>query len=281
MSNYYFIDSENVGDNWVFLLDTIAEDDAILVFYTSKSPHMNYKNLVKLKKSPKDVIFIECYEGNNALDFQLCTELGYRVHDINDIDEFIVVTNDTGYDAVIKYWNKRNIAVKRIPGNSCTQDQQSVTIQDVPENPSIEVNLPAPTKSCDDGIPDEAKEILCIFGMDQLPQLYQALQQLYGKKGKNYYKVFKSDTAYSDYCSRHKTMSLAEKQKKFCMIVFAHAASKVVMPPNFPSFVTETWTKKKNLNSFRSSLQAKYGKEASETYYSLFKTHIKILDKIK
>ena len=281
MSNYYFIDSENVGDNWVFLLDTIAEDDAILVFYTSKSPHMNYKNLVKLKKSPKDVIFIECYEGNNALDFQLCTELGYRVHDIRDIDEFIVVTNDTGYDAVIKYWNKRNIAVKRIPGNACTQNRQSVAIQDAPRKPSKEVILPDQTKSCGDDIPDEAKEILHIFGMEQLPQLYQALQLLYGKKGKNYYKVFKSDKAYSDYCSSHKTMSLSEKQKKFCMIVFAHAASKVVMPPNFPSFVTETWKKKKNLNSFRSSLQAKYGKEASETYYSLFKTHIKILDKIK
>ncbi|MCR4903839.1 MAG: hypothetical protein K6A23_13340, partial [Butyrivibrio sp.] len=60
MSKKYFIDSENVGDNWIFLLDTVADEDEILVFYTAKSPHMNYKNLITLKKSPKEVTFIEC-----------------------------------------------------------------------------------------------------------------------------------------------------------------------------------------------------------------------------
>lgn len=49
MSKKYFIDSENVGDNWVDLLDTTAEEDEILVFYTEKSPNMNYNNLIKLK----------------------------------------------------------------------------------------------------------------------------------------------------------------------------------------------------------------------------------------
>ncbi len=53
------------------------------------------------------------------------------------------------------------------------------------------------------------------------------------------------------------------------------------MPEDFPDFAIDSWKNKKNLNSFKSALQSKYGKELSEKYYSMFKTHIKILDKIK
>ena len=63
----YHIDSENVSNNWFSLLKTAAPDDELLVFYTSKSPNMNYKNLILLKQSPKEVTFIECFEGHNAL----------------------------------------------------------------------------------------------------------------------------------------------------------------------------------------------------------------------
>ena len=40
MSKKYFVDSENVGDSWIDLLDTASEEDEILVFYTEKSPNM-------------------------------------------------------------------------------------------------------------------------------------------------------------------------------------------------------------------------------------------------
>ncbi len=280
MSKRYFIDSENVGDNWISLLDTVAEEDEILVFYTAKSPHMNYKNLITLKKSPKDVTFIECCEGNNALDFQLCTELGYQVRDIGD-DEYIIVTNDTGYDAVVKYWKDRGIALKRITGKACLQKQQSSDKKDEPALVDIETVMPKPIEIQDDGIPAEAKEILYILGRDQLQPLHESLHQIYGKQGVTYYNAFKSNATYNSYIENHKKKSLADKQKTYCQIVFAHAKGKTAMPSDFPKFVTETWKKKKNLNSFRSSLQTKYGKDASEKYYTLIKAHIKILDKIK
>lgn len=280
MSKKYFIDSENVGDNWISLLDTVAKEDEILVFYTAKSPHMNYKNLITLKNSPKDVTFIECCEGNNALDFQLCTELGYRVHDIGD-DEFIIVTNDTGYDAVVKYWKERDIALRRIPGKACMQKQHSTNKQSIPITKDTEEVTSAPENIADDNIPEDATEILYILGRDQLQPLHESLQQIYGKQGSTYYNAFKSNATYNTFIANHKKKSLADKQKSYCQIVFTHAKSKVAMPSDFPKFVAETWKKKKNLNSFRSSLQTKYGKESSEKYYALIKAHIKILDKIK
>lgn len=112
---HYLIDSENVGDFWIPLLELPAEQAELVVFYTKNSPHMSYDSLIKLKESDRTVTFIKCYEGTNALDFQLCSELGFLIAN-NPGDEFIIVTNDTGYDAAVKYWRRKEYSVKRIAG---------------------------------------------------------------------------------------------------------------------------------------------------------------------
>ena len=120
MSKTFFIDSENVGDNWTQLLDAVDTSDELLVFYTQKSPHMSYKNLIKLKNSPKDVNFIECFEGNNALDFQLVSELGYRLgQGIGGNNEYFIVSNDNGFEAAIKYWKRKGFPVRRFNSKAC------------------------------------------------------------------------------------------------------------------------------------------------------------------
>ena len=382
MNKIYFIDSENVGDNWISLLNTVAPDDEILVFYTARSPHMNYKNLILLKQSPKEITFIECCEGNNALDFQLCTDLGYRVRDLGEA-EFIIVSNDTGFDAVVKYWVQRSKCVRRIPGKACATvnltkqnvnanmparrpmhdahmpahihepvqtsvagdasaaGSETLTGTVVCASPGEPVNAPAaadttatvhePAASTDaaanvhepvvstdaaasahepahvsepastadvsapaasisapepkhtpETIDSRAKEILFIIGRDNLQLLHLALQQIFGtKKGKIYYNAFKSDNAYVSYISKHKSENTKEKLNTYCSIVFELSEEKLEMPEDFPDFAIGSWKNKKNLNSFKSALQGKYGKELSDKYYSMFKTHIKILDKIK
>lgn len=112
---HYLIDSENVGDFWIPLLDLPADQAELIVFYTKNSPHMSYDSLIKLKESDRKVTFIKCYEGTNALDFQLCSELGFLIAQDSG-DEFIIVTNDTGYDAAVKYWRRKEYSVKRIAG---------------------------------------------------------------------------------------------------------------------------------------------------------------------
>ena len=76
---HYLIDSENVGDFWIPLLELPADRAELIVFYTKNSPHMSYDSLIKLKESDRKVTFIKCYEGTNALDFQLCSELGFLI----------------------------------------------------------------------------------------------------------------------------------------------------------------------------------------------------------
>lgn len=118
MTVQYLIDSENVGDFWIPLLELPDEETELIVFYTKNSPHMSYESLIRLKESDKKVTFVKCYEGTNALDFQLVSELGYRICQ-NEEGRFVVVTNDTGYDAAVKYWRRKKRSVKRITGKEC------------------------------------------------------------------------------------------------------------------------------------------------------------------
>ena len=130
MGKIYLVDSENVGDIWVPLLVSSQEDDEVLVFYTTKSPHMNYENVRMLKETEKEADFIKCFEGSNALDFQLVSELGYRLSQ-NAGREYVIVSNDTGFDAAVRYWSTRKMPVSRLSGKEChrmlTEKKQRVT----------------------------------------------------------------------------------------------------------------------------------------------------------
>ena len=283
MRKNYYIDSENVGDDWISLLSSVTAKDKVIVFYTDKSPHMNYNNLILLRNYPNEVSFIKCFEGSNALDFQLCTEIGLQVHDKPN-DEFIIVSNDTGYDAVVKYLTQKNIQIRRIKGSDCsprsTQKEEStnktIKIPSVSKPKSV---VPASSSINEEEL--RAKEILYVVGRDNLSDLHTALQQIFGaEKGNTYYKSFKSDATYKSFIEEHIKLSLNDKRSRYCMIVFTQSGTNLSMPKDFPKFVTDTWKNKKNLNSFRASLQSKYGKDNSEKYYTLIKAHIKILDKI-
>lgn len=119
MKRSYLIDSENINEIWVELLEALEEKDDILVFYTDKSAHMGYDRIIRLMEQKKGTLkWIKCFGGQNALDFQLVTELGYRISQ-EPKKEYVIVSNDTGYDVVVRYWEQRDCKVRRIRGTEC------------------------------------------------------------------------------------------------------------------------------------------------------------------
>lgn len=122
MSNprkFYLVDSENVNDLWVNLLDQLHGSDQIIVFYTSNSPHMCLDKVIRLMQTKRSYVnWIRCFEGNNALDFQLVTQLGTMIAKAPTAHYFIV-SNDTGFDAAVKYWKRAGVNIKRIRGIEC------------------------------------------------------------------------------------------------------------------------------------------------------------------
>lgn len=164
---HFLVDSENVNDNWLMLFDMADEDDEIIVFYTKKSPHMSYMSVIRLMENNSiNVRFEECYEGTNALDFQLVSYMGYLmgrndtqsesnssaapiVANTADVsaascaDEYIIMSNDTGYDPAVRFWKDKGFAVRRFNVNFCKQAVQrrkNIKYQVVADIPSTEDN---------------------------------------------------------------------------------------------------------------------------------------------
>ena len=121
MKRTYLIDSENINDVWVEILDALEIGDCIMVFFTDKSAHMGYDRIVRLMELEKGTVKrIRCFGGQNALDFQLVTELGHQICQDQEC-EYVIVSNDTGYDSVVRYWQQRGCSVSRIKGMECTK----------------------------------------------------------------------------------------------------------------------------------------------------------------
>lgn len=153
---HFLVDSENVNDNWLMLFDMADEDDEIVVFYTKKSPHMSYMSVIRLMENNSiNVRFEECYEGTNALDFQLVSYMGYLMGHNNTrsestcepasaetgADEYIIMSNDTGYDPAVRFWKDKGFAVRRFNVNFCKQAVQrrkNIKYQVVADIPSKE-----------------------------------------------------------------------------------------------------------------------------------------------
>lgn len=153
---HFLVDSENVNDNWLMLFDMADEDDEIVVFYTKKSPHMSYMSVIRLIENNKiNIRFEECYEGTNALDFQLVSYMGYLMgcggacsenecdaaSAETGADEYIIMSNDTGYDPAVRSWKDKGYAVRRFNVNFCKQAVQrrkNIKYQVVADIPSKE-----------------------------------------------------------------------------------------------------------------------------------------------
>ena len=118
MAKIYLVDSENIGSSWSQLLSSMSDEDKMYVFYTDKSPYISYENLLQVIAHCHIPVFIKCFEGKNALDFQLVSELGFKLCQDPD-QEFVIVSDDYGYDAAVRYWSGKKYNVRRIGKKYC------------------------------------------------------------------------------------------------------------------------------------------------------------------
>ncbi len=126
----YLIDTENVRTVWTLLLDRMTENDKIYVFYTMNSGHVSYEDLNGVISSGKNVELIQCHTGKNGLDFQLVSYLGYLIRN-NENADYCIISDDSGYDAVLKFWEGRDVDVTRktasqISGKPAKQVKKSI-----------------------------------------------------------------------------------------------------------------------------------------------------------
>lgn len=146
---FYLVDTENVGSVWVDLIPTLGKQDCLLLFYTVNSSGISYEDLLKLAGQEEKYQMIQCFTGRNGLDFQLVSYLGYLIKS-NAKAEFVIISNDIGYDAVVRFWNAKDISVSRVKASVLHQSlQQNADSVDQPQETRQKANRKTAAKKVD------------------------------------------------------------------------------------------------------------------------------------
>lgn len=193
----YLIDTENVGSVWKVLLEQMGKNDSLLLFYTENSPGISYPDLrlildVQKKLDSKNFEMIPCHTGRNGLDFQLVSYLGYLIR-LAPKTEYYIISNDSGYDACVKFWKERDIKISRLTAarlHQMHQDSQraeetTVSLDDVKEKIKTCVQVQEP----------EAELIIDIMSntpLTNLQQFHSKCSKQFGQEtGTNIYRNLK------------------------------------------------------------------------------------------
>ena len=115
MEKYYLIDFENVSTGGFSGCELLGNSDHIHVFFTDKSTKFDLNILHRHKAATLEIHKVPC--GNQSADMHIVSYLGYLVGKNKEKDfECIIVSKDTDFDNVIKFWtDAEGVSVRRSP----------------------------------------------------------------------------------------------------------------------------------------------------------------------
>jgi len=155
----YLIDYENTKN--LLGINNLSSDDIIVIFYSQKANTLTFDLHQEILTS-KAKIEYKCVEvgGQNALDFQLSSYLGYLIKQNENSESkiYIIVSNDKGFSFVKAFWNKEKAIDIQIISNLAGKVQDNV-INDEKPNKDIETLLKDPELKLSD---NEVKEIIAM-----------------------------------------------------------------------------------------------------------------------
>lgn len=108
---YYLIDTENIGDKWIHLIDDISKDDMLIVFYSENHSRLLEETYLKQRYNTQ-IKWVECVTGPDALDYQLAGVLSYLIT-LDPGASYIICSNDKDYRNETGFWSERCIDVSR------------------------------------------------------------------------------------------------------------------------------------------------------------------------
>ena len=111
-SKIFLIDNENIGSAWIQLFPIVHKGDMIYVFYSENSSKISLEEVESLKENSNLYCIEKCYIGENAMDFQLVSYLGFLAK-TREKTKFYIVSKDKGYNPVTRFWHERNRNVAR------------------------------------------------------------------------------------------------------------------------------------------------------------------------
>ena len=110
----FLIDYENVGIAGMKGCDYLDGQDHVIIFYSESSKHMEQRALEDITASGCTFEICKlCKPGKNALDFYIASKLGELTGQGQE-GTAVIICNDSGFQAVRDYWEKRAARKRRV-----------------------------------------------------------------------------------------------------------------------------------------------------------------------
>lgn len=282
----YLVDSENVNDVWIRLVTNMEEQDEILVFYTEKSPHMSYEKVIELTRlSDRPIRWIKCVEGSNALDFQLVTELGALVA-TEPGHAFVIVSNDNGFDAAVKYWTQREKDVRRMKSAECRQFCRRHADKAKPAADQL-----SPDAALMQDEEDTSEQIFAYLAdveqlsrsiqMSKLTLFHDAFVCMFDQEtGDAIYYYMKEHKEELEGLSENYLPKRKARLKNYFQMALAHAGGDTSGTDEVMEIYNHIDEPKKNLQKLNVEAVKKFGQEQGSGYYKILKKHVKVMSKL-
>lgn len=186
---YFFVDYENVNVDGMNGLDKLTENCTVIIFYTDAAQTLTFGLHRRINLSKADIKFKKVKCGTkNALDFQLCSQLGFTISENkyafpNDVCYYFIVSKDNGFVVLEDYFNCQKAPVKVI------NDLTSAIFKKLMESEKIDNENVTNTEilTSDNNTNDKPESVISVI-LKNAPNNSVFAQELYclfkAKKGK-------------------------------------------------------------------------------------------------
>lgn len=104
MKHIYLIDKENTGNRFLNGIEKLKQEDLVIVFHYEQAGSINTVILSALANTKASVEIRKMHSHTkNAMDFQICTYLGYLYGKYKNKAKYRIISNDKGYQAAVEF----------------------------------------------------------------------------------------------------------------------------------------------------------------------------------
>lgn len=126
--NYFLVDYENVNVAGLNGVSNLTENDTVIIFYSVNADTLTFEMHKQINDSKAIFKFQKILlKEKNALDFQLCSYLGFLIRDTvtdeNAANNFFIVSNDKGYSILPDYWKNFGVNLKIVSNLAKSEPQ--------------------------------------------------------------------------------------------------------------------------------------------------------------
>lgn len=138
VKTFYLVDFENIKLQGLDVVEKFdPKTERICVFSTENAPKIPTSTLAKIleiqKSDPNTFEVHEVPVKSQSVDMHLVSYLGYLVGVYGKTCQYVVLSNDTDYDNIVKYWKMRGkVDVKR---QGCSTTAKKNTTEAAPKQP--------------------------------------------------------------------------------------------------------------------------------------------------